>query len=273
MSPRPRGGALRPLRNAYSAVLALALACSASQVPVSDGGPAADAAIDWCYHDRTYQGVGRPHPDSLYLALVGPTGTLTDCGGRRLGDEVSRTVEGVAALESDGTLAVEGCDQILGCGRYRVRSTLEAPRLLLRPGIPSGRNVVLTFRAIFTHSGCATTLSVRDVADPTRWWIFAARGTQRITADLPFDLTLDNLGCHPGANCAGGIADDQALRFVPKDGSPSLVLATGERGSLVPSRGHPSMAVWNVRSYQTRGCDDYGNYSYWLAVDGTEVPF
>ena len=226
-----------------------------------------------CYHDGSYRAAGRAAPESLDLALIGPSGTLTDCTGIGFGNEVRRRIEGNATIEPDGTLAVEGCDAAVGCGRYRVRSQLWLSRRALRPGLPDGRRVALTFQAVFTPYGCARTLQVRDVADPARAWIFAARGVLGASPDLPFAITLDNLGCHPGRACNGGIADDQALRFAPRDGSPSLVLATGERGSFVPSRGHPAMAAWNLRSYQTRGCDDYGNYSHYLAVEGTEVPF
>jgi hypothetical protein len=88
-------------------------------------------------------------------------------------------------------------------------------------------------------------------------------------ADAPFALDIQALGCvaKEVTGCGGRAPDDYTFWFTPKTaGAAPVSVHMGETKAL-PLGGTPlgTWAVRNLRSFQSEACDDYWNWSYWLA--------
>ena len=100
-------------------------------------------------------------------------------------------------------------------------------------------------------------------------YLAAADGTLEELPEAPFTIDAIGLGCYPNAPSCGEPADDFVLEFRSNEdpGAIPLALLMGQQTDwhLAMPGSSQHMSVRNLRSYVSGVCDDYWNWSYWIA--------
>jgi hypothetical protein len=259
-----------------AAVAADAAAASVDSSAGTDTAVASDSSANAC-HYQTDMDVFR----AAELEIVLPDGALQSCsaiyardaGSSRLGGRVSGRVTATTADE----VSLDTCKAGDGCSPSIYRFRVTAPGLTL--SVPVGREVTISW----TLSGtwyCYKSIVVFDgvVGDtdqvPTAPVWLAVRDGSPSSLRGAFTLELKELFCNPNPDvkqgCGGNSVapDDYAFRFMPASGGAPLELASGQSGQIAFTTvsGLQHVLIRNIRSFQTRWCDDYWRWAWWATA-------
>jgi hypothetical protein len=193
--------------------------------------------------------------------------------------EITGRVTAVSATE----LSVDTCDAGAGCSSTVYQFSVQAPGLAVT--VPVGRRVSVWWWLFNGGWSCGRVLAISDAAavdagngTSAPLWLAGSDSVVQQPLPVPFTVARRELFCNPSSSVTQGCGgndvppDDYAFMFTPRSGDASLALATGESGTLalpVGSGALQHLAIHNLRSYQTMGCDDYWNWAWWATGRAT----
>lgn len=204
-------------------------------------------------------------------------GPLSDASGRFATQPVSLSLAGRITHVDTRSFTIMSCSSgDAGSAETRIQVESVALPADLTPLLPVGALVQVTL-SMEDFFGCHFTLMVRNVAEgcglpnpiaaDDRTYLAVADGSLG-DASWPFSVHALPLGCFPdaGLNCGG--------TDLPVDSYDLQVGVTGAPGTTRVSMGQTASfsglagaayQIHDVRSFQTAACDDYWNWSLWIA--------
>jgi hypothetical protein len=258
----------------------------------SDGGSGADSGADGGLCSRT--------DDDLTLRITNPDGLAIDCEAAFNGafgqypPEFQRfafDLQGRVTQVTPGAFTLDSCAPETGCQPSRTTFAASARGVEVSVPLGSAVHVQAEISALF---GCVQWLEVEALASfgatpnrtqPRAGLLLAAYqsgapGTYNGMPNEPgvlappeerphFFVTTLALGCNASPGCNIVPADDYAFVFAPKTAPDRRVQVNmGETKSidLLEPGGAGSWIIRNLKSYQTRSCDDYWNFAYYVSA-------
>lgn len=211
---------------------------------------------------------------SFDFTLVAPDRTVYTCSSGSItdaGPPWPRDLRGVVTSVTATQFTLDTCVDEDACDSGVYTFKVDIPGLALT--VPVGRRVRVQWR-IGTFWGCHSWLQVSDdTADSSGTvWLVGNHGFQIPPYELPFALSLEQLGCRLPADaeqrsCSRERTGDYAFRFTSKvDPASTLALGTGESGRFTFHDAEGAEKILDVhclKAFQTVFCDDYWRWDFW----------